>query len=401
MAVKPEATARRAEQPLWTPAFALLCFTVLLGYAHHSLLVPTIPLFVADEGGSALLAGLALLAFSIPSFVLRPWVGQAADKWSAAGVLGVGLLLLVTGGLLYLVPVLAMVFVASAIRGLGWAGVNTGGYTLLAAAAPVTRRGEASGYYSSITSSAMILFPAVALWLIAASYGGFGAVFLLSGALAFAGALFTYVLLRPAVKTEPAPAAPSAAPLESAGMIDRDVLLATVLNLGSALVSPAVIGFLPLYARDLGIDNVWLFYVTAGITSIVIRPMLGRQSDKIGRGPAIALSFVSIITGLLFIAGAQNLPMLLVGGLFTSLGFAINGSSTTALAMDLANPASRGRAMATFSLSFQLGAGLGALLAGGLADLAGYRAMYLGAMAIVASAMALLVLNWKSLPRQQ
>ncbi len=113
--------ARAGQQSLWTPAFALLCLTVLLGYAHHALLVPTIPLFVTDQGGSATMAGLALLAFSIPSFALRPWVGEAADKWSAAGVLSVGLICLMTGAVLYLVPVLAVVFVASAVRGLGWA----------------------------------------------------------------------------------------------------------------------------------------------------------------------------------------------------------------------------------------------------------------------------------------
>src|SRR5690606_15601295 len=185
-----------ARQALWSPAFVLLCVTVLLGYAHHSLLVPIIPLFVTEQGGSAALAGLALLTFSIPSFALRPWVGEAADKWSAAGVLGVGLFCLVTGGLLYVIPSLVLVFVGSAIRGLGWAGVNTGGYTLLAGAAPDTRRGEASGYYASATTSAMIVFPAVGLWLMDASFGGFNAVFLLAVAVAFVGVVLSYVVLR-------------------------------------------------------------------------------------------------------------------------------------------------------------------------------------------------------------
>jgi MFS family permease len=398
-----EAGTRTRAGSLWTPAFALLCLTVLLGYAHHSLLVPAIPLFVADKGGSALLAGLALLAFSVPSFVLRPWVGEAADRWSAVGVLAVGLLLLVSGVLLYLVPFLAMVFVGSALRGLGWAGVNTGGYTLLAISAPPTRRGEASGYYASITAGATIFFPAVALWLIDASFAGFTAVFLLAAALAFLGVLLSAFVLRPlASPSQPAAQAAAAPSVPStSGMFDRGVLLATALNLGSALVSPAVIGFLPLYARELGIGNVALFYIIAGFTSIVIRPLLGRQSDRIGRAPAIAFSFLSIMVGLLFIATAQNLLMILVGGVFTSLGSAINGSSTTALAMDLANPASRGRAMATFSLSFQLGAGAGALLAGGMADLAGFRAMYVGAIAIVTAALVLLLLKWKALARTE
>lgn len=387
------------EASLWTPAFALLCVSVLAGYAHHALLVPTIPLFVTDRGGSALLAGLALMAFSLPSFALRPWVGAAADKWSAAGVLSVGLLLLVTGGLLYLIPVMSMVFIGSAIRGLGWAGVNTGGYTLLAIASPPARRGEASGYYSAVTTGGMILFPAAALWLIDVPFGGFEAVFLLAGVLAFLGMVLSHFWLRPRVAAEPVATPPAGAEPAPGGVIDRSVLLATVLTLGSALVIPAVVGFLPLYAQTLGIGNVGVFYVLAGVTSIVIRPVLGRQSDKVGRGPAIAASFAAIIVGLLLIAMAQNLAMLVVGGVLTSLGSAVNASSTTALAMDLANPAGRGRAMATFSLSFQFGAGFGALLAGGLADLAGYRVMYAGMTVIVLAAFVLLLANWKSLSR--
>ncbi len=100
------------------------------------------------------------------------------------------------------------------------------------------------------------------------------------------------------------------------GLIDRSVLLATVLNLGSSLVSPAIIGFLPLYARELGIGHIGFFYIVAGATSIIIRPLLGRQSDRIGRGPAIAAGFVSIAAGLLLIALADSLSMLLLGGVF-------------------------------------------------------------------------------------
>jgi MFS family permease len=375
---------------------------VLSGYAHYSLLVPTIPLFVTEHGGSPLLAGLALLAFSVPSFGLRPWVGRASDRWSAVGVLSVGFGLLALGGLLYLIPVLGAVFVASSVRGLGWAGVNTGGYTILAESAPPSRRGEASGYYNSVIGSSSIVFPAAALWLIDAPFGGFEAVFLLAAGLAMAGAVLSYTVLRPLTHFEagagPAEGQPVAADTGQ-GIIDRAVLLATGLNLGSSLALPAVAGFLPLFARELGISNVGFFYVVSGITGILSRPLLGRLSDRIGRGPAIAFSFLFIAAGLALIASADSLQALIVGGVFTTLGSAINGSSTTALAMDLAGPTNRGRAMATFSLSFQVGAGVGALLAGALADLAGFRAMYAITIAIVFAAFGFLLLNWRSLEK--
>ena len=77
----------------------------------------------------------------------------------------------------------------------------------------------------------------------------------------------------------------------------------------------------------------------------------------------------------------------------------MTGSTTTALAMDLTNPQSRGRGMATYSVSYQIGAGIGAIIAGALADAFGLRAMYAGSIAITVAGFAILVSAWKLLPR--
>jgi MFS family permease len=197
----------------------------------------------------------------------------------------------------------------------------------------------------------------------------------------------------------PAPSAGLSADTPSEGMLDQGVLLATALNFSSTLAAPALGAFLPLYAKDIGVHSIGFYYVAAGITSILIRPLLGRKSDTMGRGPALAVGFAAQFAGFLLILAAQNLGMILVGGVFTSFGSAIGNSSTTALAMDLANPARRGKAMATFSISFQLGVGIGSIIAGGLADLVGYRGMYVGSATIIACGMGLLLLSWKALPR--
>ena len=396
-----DAKVRERGASLWTPAFILLCVTVLLGYAHQSLLTPLVPLYVTDQGGSAFFAGLVLLAFSVPSFLVRPFFGYLADSWTAAGVLALGLGLLAFGGLLYATPFLAMLFVAGVVRGLGWAGVNTGGYTLLAGVAPLNRRGEASGYYTAVTSSATVFFPALGLFLIDASWGGFHLAFFIAAAIAAAGLPLALAVSRSATHKQDAtnvPAPTAAQTQASSGIIDRGVLLATGLNFSSTLASPSIGAFLPLYARDLGIGSIGFYYVAAGITSIVIRPLLGRRSDTMGRGPAIAAGFAAQLAGLLLILAAQNLLMILVGGVLNALGSALNNSSTTALAMDLANPARRGKAMATFSISFQMGVGIGAIIAGGLADLVGFRGMYAGSAAIIVCGMLLLAVSWKSLP---
>ncbi len=384
-----------AASVLITRPFVLLCAAMFLGYANQWVLTPVIPLYVDDLGGSAFVAGLALLAFSVPSFTVRPYVGRLADQWSAVGVLAIGLVLLALGSLLFLIPLLSMVFIGGIFRGLGWAGINTGGYTSLAMTAPAARRGEAAGYYTSVTASANIFFPALGLWIIA-GHGGFELVFWLSAAL---GALGLPIAIKLESEKVTTAASRRAQDTPSGKLIDRDVLLPTGLNLCSNLANPAVMAFLPLYARALGIDNIGYFYILAGITNIVVRPMLGKWSDAIGRGPSIAIGQVAQLIGLVSILAADALPLILIGGVFFALGSALIGSTTTALAMDLANPLRRGQAMATYSISYQIGVGIGAILAGALADLVSLGAMYVGAIVITIAGLGMLAHAWKSLPR--
>lgn len=381
---------------LVTQPFVLLCGAMLLGYANQWVLTPIIPLYVEDLGGSAFVAGLALLAFSIPSFTVRPLVGHLADRWSAAGVLLAGLVLLATGTLLFLMPFLVALFVGNFVRGVAWAGLNTGGYTALATAAPSERRGEAAGYYTGVTASATIVFPALGLWLTAAS-DDYTLIFALSVLLALLGAPLAWRLMKMQAPSGDATRAHDDPGARS--FIERGVLIATGLNLCQSLVWPSVMAFLPLYARSLGIENIGWFYILAGVTSIIVRPLLGKKSDAIGRGPAIAIGLGAQLVGLLAIVAANDIVLILAGGFFAAIGMSMIGSTTTALAMDLANPAARGRAMATYSISYQLGAGVGALVAGALADLAGLRGMYVGSVVITAAGFALLASAWTLLPR--
>lgn len=368
---------------------------MFLGYGNHWVLTPVIPLYVDHLGGSAFIAGLALLSFSAPSFLFRPFIGRMADRWSVIGVLILGLILLAIGSLLFLVPLLAMVFVGGFMRGIGWAGFNTGGYTTLAIAAPASRRGEAAGYYTGATAATAIMFPALGLWLVGDGTG-FHYVFLVSAGMALVS---LPLALRLAGGEPVAPAKAAAAAGERRGLIDRAVLLATALNLCAMLTMPSLLAFMPLYARELGIEHIGVFYALAGVTAIIARPLFGHKSDAMGRGPAIALGLAVQFGGFLAIALAGSLPLIVAGGILVSLGSAIVSSTSTALAMDLSNPRYRGQSMATFSLSFQLGNGLGAMISGALADLVSLRGMYAGSAVITLLGFVLLAATWKSLPR--
>lgn len=386
----------KAPPSLFTRPFVLLCVAMFLGYANQWVVTPIIPLYVDSHGGSAFIAGLALLAFAIPSVVVRPFAGRLSDRWNAAGVLALGLVLMALGSALLLLPLLWMVFVGNVVRGVGWAGLNTGGYTRLASAAPADRRGEAAGYYTSATAAASMIFPAVALWLLQGS-ASYDDVFVLSILISLVGLPFALALARGPDRNDKPRDLPGTSGA-SAPLLDRGVLIATGLNLCSTLAMPSVMAFLPLYARSLGIEHIGLFYVIAGVTSIIVRPLLGKWSDGMGRAPAIAMGLAAQFVGISLIVLAEGIGVILAGGVFVALGSAMTGAATTALAMDLANPQSRGHAMATFSISFQIGAGVGAIVSGALADLVGLRGMYVGSLVITALGIGLLASARRRLP---
>ena len=391
--------AHQRPDSIWTRAFALLCLAQLLGYAQHAMLTPTFPLYITHLGGSPFVVGLVLACFAVTSVIVRPIVGHWADRWNEAGVMILGLLFLGASILLCFVQLVEATMLANALRGIGWAGLNAGGYTLLASSAPEAKRGEASGYYSGVQGSATILFPAVALWLIHARFGGFNVVFAVAVAFAIFGAGVGALLARCAPSTSHRTAVEETRPWwrELFTVVDQDVLIPSVMLFCLNLSLPAVTSFIVLYAHEIRIENFGSYFVVSGATSLFARPLLGRVSDKIGRDRSLAAGFILQIVALSLLITVSNLLGVLISGALYMLGNAIGSSTTLALALERANPQRRGKAMASFSVAYPLSYGVGSLLMGSAVEVAGYIVMFLSAAALSAAGLAFALLNWTRL----
>ena len=384
---------------LWTRTFLLLCTAQFFGSSQHALLQPTFPLYITSLGGTPFQVGLVIACFAVTSVVFRPIIGGWADQWSEPGVSFCGLTLLSIAVLLCFIPLTEATMFANALRGIGWAAMSAAGYSMLALSAPPQRRGEASGYYSGVQASGTILLPAVALWLIDlpswAPFGGFGVVFAVAFALAATGAVAAAVLKRHMPpRSQERRAAPSGPWWqEILSVLDREIILASVLSFVSHVTFPAVASFLVLYARELAIDNIGWFYVVSGATSILARPLLGKVSDRVGRGRALLACFILETIALVLLAFATNLFALIISGALYMLGLAMSSSTTLAIAMEQAKPERRGRAMATFSIALPLSNGIGALICGSLVQWFGFFFMYLVLAALGASGLFITVAN--------
>ena len=372
---------------IWTKTFLLLCGAQFLGYAQHSMLAPVLPLYVTQLGGSPFVVGIVLACFAASSVIVRPMVGHWADRWSEAGIMISGLLFQGTSIFICFMPFVSAAMLANGLRGVGWGGLNTGGYSLLAHIAPESRRGEASGLYSGVQSSSTILFPAFALWLLHASFGGFAVVFVATAIFSFAGAALGVMMTPHMVKIARADTAPDPTRRwwrEIFHFIEPDILLPSVMLAWLNVSLPSITNFSVLYARELGIIDFGMFFIVIGFTSLLGRPVLGRLSDRIGRDLSVAAGFGLQLLGLLAMALASNLIGMIVSGTFYMLGNAIGSSTTLALAVERANPLRRGKQMATFSVAYPLSYGVGSMLTGSAVEAAGYTGMFYAMAAVQA-----------------
>lgn len=388
---------------IWTPTFTLLCSAQFLGYAQHAVLTPVLPLYVTYLGGSAFMVGLVLAAFAATSVVVRPVVGHWADSWNEAGVMISGLLFQGVSIFICFLPFVGAAMLANALRGIGWAGLNTGGYSLLALTAPESRRGEASGLYSGVQSASAILFPALALWLLQVSFGGFGGVFVISAIFSFAGAALGAIMARNVPHAAPRNIAPETTRqwwYEIFHFVERDILLPSIILFWLNISLPSITNFSVLYARDLGVMNFGTFFIVLGVTSLLGRPLLGRLSDKFGRDRSIAAGFVLQLAALLLITTVANLFGMIIAGALYMMGNALGSSTTLALAVERADPRRRGKAMATFSVAYPLSYGVGSLITGSAVEVAGYTGMFLVLAAVQALGLVFALLNGANLRSQ-
>ena len=126
---------------------------------------------------------------------------------------------------------------------------------------------------------------------------------------------------------------------------------------------------------------------------ILVQP-LARISDRVGRGPNIAVGLGAVAAGLLVVLAAGDLLTLILGGAIRSAGAGLVEPACTALALDMAPPHRRGAAMAMYTAAFQVGNAVGALTWGFVIAAAGFEVALAGAVGATLLALVILRLSW-------
>lgn len=382
MTTAPETAASPSLPPLLSRDMVLVCLAQAAAYGSSAFLAPLLPLYLVSRGHTEAFVGVVLASFNVASFFSRPVWGALSDRGLLRPSLSGAGLLVGTAYVGYLVPSAAFLFLVRAVQGIGWGGVNVVGSAWAALLAPTHRRAEALGWYTLAQRTGTAAGPVTALWVM--SQLGFEPAFLL-------GAGVAYLVAAAAFFTRPA-AQPRLAGARSGfpgALVERGAVLAAALITLMSCSGPAMNAYMPLYFRNLGLAHIEVYYIAYGVTGIVCRPIIGLFADRIGRMQAIGLGFALQVVGVALLAASGDLLGIIGGMAIHTCGYAISEPSLYALGIDSSPAHRRGAAMATVTMAFQLGGGIGFTAGGALFEFVGYRQAYWSLLAPTGLALGL------------
>jgi MFS family permease len=360
----------------------------LLNDSASEMITPLLPLFLTATLG----AGPAIVGFieglaEATASVLKLVSGRLADRGVPAKALvlgGYGLSNVarpLIGLALSWAAVLSLRFLDRVGKGLRTAPRDA----LIAGATGADSRGRAFGFHRSMDHAGAVIGPLAAFGLLSANVEMSG-VFLAS---AIPGAMVLLLLVWGLPGAPPGAGVTARAPLAWRSLHGRLRAMIVVAGLLALASVPEV--FIVLWARDAGVDLVWipLVWAAASLAKMFITLPAGIVSDRAGRLPVLTFGWSARVLVLVLLGLSEPGPIG-VWLLFIaySATLAVTEPAERSLIGDHASPGERGTAFGLYHLSSGLLVLPGAVLFGLIWEWQGASTAFILAATIVAAAAA-------------
>jgi DHA1 family multidrug resistance protein-like MFS transporter len=405
-----------------------LSFAVVLQWAGAGAILPLLPLYVKAHGGSDAVVGAVMASYFATAFVFQYGAGRISDRLGKLPVLVGGLLVYAAGSLLFLVPApAAFDVVCRALQGAGAGGAMVAALAMLSHAVPLSYRGRATGRIYGAQLGGLGVGPVLG------SVAGVGAMHWLF----IAGGVASIVAVVPVFTAGREARRLGEAAGGSDGAVGAAVDLPTVAA-GEAVVDSAVLSAggkwtggwkLPQTSAQLAVWGALFASAAIGVTSgvyescwtllmtrhgastwevgvswtlfalpfaVMSRPAgwLADHFDRRWLGIASLVWTVGFLAGYPFVPGVV---LLMVLGIWESVGFALALPATQSLLGEGTTPERHGHAQGLFAASQTGATALAAAAAGGLFGVAPW-VPFDSAAICCALILGVVVLSWRRVP---
>ena len=337
----------------------LLCASNFFFSASFQMLIPELPDHLTALGGADY-KGYIIALFTLTAGISRPFSGKLTDSIGRVPIMVFGSLVCVLCSALY--PFMTTVFGFLLLR-LGH-GFSTG-FKPTATAAYVAdivameRRGEAMSAIGISSSIGFSVGPVLGSWITEGF--GFTGLCVLSS---FSALLSVVILVKNMDETLEArqPFSFKLLKINRFEIFEPAAMPTFIVQFLTSVASGTCLTLVPDLTKQIGIGNKGLFFAVFTASSLVIRLVAAKASDRHGRVLVLRWSTLSIILSMFIIAWFHSVMAFMVAGIIYGIGWGLSTPTLQAWAVDLVSPESRGRGLATMFIALEAGIGVGAFL---------------------------------------
>jgi MFS family permease len=387
-----------------SPFLAVITASFLARLSYQMARSPVLPRFAESLGAAPELIGVIVAASTVTGVLFKLPSGALSDLLGRRRVMLLGAVFFAVPPFIYPVvndagSLLALRFVhgfATAI----FAPVASAYVAGLAEAG----RGARLGWFSSANDLGATAGPLVG-GLILYATTSFAASYLLVGLLGVLALGATLLVPETGTKTTPSE---SSLAVRAAEFRDglRDVITTPAVLTAAAAEATmylgfgGFLGFLPLYARSIGVNDAAIAVVLAVQLTIALlaKPVTGNLSDRLGRKPMIVLGLFASAGALPLIFRMTSFAGLVAAVPLLGLGVAAVTPATNALIADLVAARRLGTGMGVFGTIWDVGEAAGPILAGILVGQIGYKPAF-DVIAAIIAVVAVVFAAWVRVAR--
>ena len=384
-----------------------IAFCVALGFG---IVAPAIPIYAKSFGVSSFAAGAVISVFAGMRLVSAPVAGLAIDRIGERRILTWGLLIVSVSSILAgLARDYTELLVLRGIGGVGSSMFTVSAMALMLKVVAANQRGRAAGAFQAGFLLGGVAGPAVGglvlAWSVRAPFFVYAVALLLAAAVAWRllpaeppGQPIGETTDRPdADDSDAAPQTPATQqpstdpPTLRRALGDRAYWAALMANLTTGFVTFGLrFSLVPLFVVEGLRADAWVAgvgFLIAAVTQALLLLPAGRLSDERGRRPALLIGGALTVLGMVALAFSGASWMFLVAMGISGTAAAFMGSAPAATAGDVVGASGKGTVIAVFQMTADLGAIVGPLLAGLLADSLGFGAAFAVGAAVATVAL--------------
>ena len=361
-------------------------FIVFLIY--YCFVVITAKFATSELGANPAQAGFAAGIYIIGTLIARLYIGKKLELIGRKQMLRFGAIIYLITTIAYLISTNIIILdTVRFLNGFAYGTISTAANAIVTAYIPESRNGEGINYYGLSTSLAAAIGPFIGILLL--PIVGFKSVIILAIILSVLVTVACYLFPVQNIElTDDHKKLLNSWSLNT--FIEYKVLFISIVAFLIGLSYSSVLGFLSIYADNLGLSTAGaFFFVVYALIITLTRPFAGQIFDAKGENAVMYPSFIFLAIGLLTLSYTTTSFMLLLSGALIGLGYGTFMSNGQAVCLKLVESSKVSIALSTYFIGLDLGLGFGPYALGTVHSFLSYSGIYV-LCAVLTVAVAIL-----------